>query len=112
MFPLYILAPFVKDKVPILVWVSLWAFYLAPFVYISVLVPVPPCLDDCSFLVYFEVRKVDFSSSVFLSQDCFHFSLSCIGEGNGSPLPCSSLENPRDGGAWWAAVYGVTHSWT
>ena len=74
MFPLYILAPFVKDKVPILVWVSLWAFYLAPFVYISVLVPVPPCLDDCSFLVYFEVRKVDFSSSVFLSQDCFHYS--------------------------------------
>ena len=37
----------------------------------------------------------------------FHFSLSCIGEGNGSPLQCSCLENPRDGGAWWAAVYGV-----
>ena len=36
----------------------------------------------------------------------FHFSLSCIGEGNGSPLQCSCLENPRDGGAWWAAVYG------
>ena len=42
----------------------------------------------------------------------FHFSLSCIGEGNGSPLQCSCLENPRDGGAWWAAVYGVTQSWT
>ena len=40
----------------------------------------------------------------------FHFSLSCIGEGNGSPLQCSCLENPRDGGAWWAAVYRVTHS--
>ena len=40
----------------------------------------------------------------------FHFSLSCIGEGNGSPLPCSCLENPRDGGAWWAAIYGVTQS--
>ena len=40
----------------------------------------------------------------------FHFSLSCIGEGNGNPLQCSSLENPRDGGAWWAAVYGVTQS--
>ena len=38
----------------------------------------------------------------------FHFSLSCIGEGNGSPLQCSCLENPRDGGACWAAVYGVT----
>ena len=42
----------------------------------------------------------------------FHFSLSCIGEGNGSPLQCSCLENPRDGGAWWASVYGVTKSQT
>ena len=43
---------------------------------------------------------------------CFHFSLSCIGEGNGNPLQCSCLENPRDGGAWWAAVYGVAQSQT
>ena len=42
----------------------------------------------------------------------FHFSLSCIGEGNGNPLHRSCLENPRDGGAWWAAVYGVTQSRT
>ena len=42
----------------------------------------------------------------------FHFSLSCIGERNGNPLQCSCLENPRDGGAWWAAVYGVTQSRT
>ena len=42
----------------------------------------------------------------------FHFSLSCIGEGNGNPLQCSCLENPRDGGAWWAAVSGVTQSRT
>ena len=42
----------------------------------------------------------------------FHFSLSCIGEGNGNPLQCSCLENPRDGGAWWAAIYGVTQSGT
>ena len=41
-----------------------------------------------------------------------HFSLSCTGEGNGNPLQCSCLENPRDGGAWWAAVYGVTQSRT
>ena len=41
----------------------------------------------------------------------FHFSLSCIGEGDGNPLQCSCLENPRDGGAWWAAVYGVAQSW-
>ena len=42
----------------------------------------------------------------------FHFSLSCIGEGNGNPLQYSYLENPRDGGAWWAAVYGVAQSRT
>ena len=40
----------------------------------------------------------------------FHFSLSCVGEGNGNPLQCSCLENPRDGGAWWVAVYGVAQS--
>ena len=40
----------------------------------------------------------------------FHFSLSCIGEGNSNPLQCSCLENPRDGGAWWAAVSGVAQS--
>ena len=39
-------------------------------------------------------------------------SLSCIGEGNGNPLQCSCLENPRDGGAWWAAIYGVAQSRT
>ena len=39
-------------------------------------------------------------------------TLSRIGEGNGNPLQCSCLENPRDGGAWWAAVYGVAQSWT
>ena len=42
----------------------------------------------------------------------FHFSLSCTGEGNGNPLQRSCLENPRDGGAWWAAVYEVAQSWT
>ena len=42
----------------------------------------------------------------------FHFSLSCIGEGNGNPLKCPCRENPRDGGAWWAAIYGVTQSRT
>ena len=41
-----------------------------------------------------------------------HFSLSCIGEGNGNPFQCSCLENPRDGGAWWAAFYGVAQSRT
>ena len=42
----------------------------------------------------------------------FHFSHSCVGEGNGSPHQCSCLKNTRDGGAWWAAIYGVTQSWT
>ena len=42
----------------------------------------------------------------------FHFSLSCIGEGNGNPLQCSCLENPRDGETWWAAIYGVAQSRT
>ena len=52
-------------------------------------------------------RLSDFSFTL-----TFHFSLSCIGEGNGNPLQCSYLENPRDGGAWWAAVYGVAQSRT
>ena len=42
----------------------------------------------------------------------FHFSLSCIGEGNGTPLQCSCLENPRDRAAWWAAIHGVTQGRT
>ena len=42
----------------------------------------------------------------------FHFSLSCIGEGNGNPLQNSCLENPRDEGAWWAAIYGVSQNQT
>ena len=42
----------------------------------------------------------------------FHFSFSCIGEGNGNPLHYSCLENPRNGGAWWATIYGVAQSRT
>ena len=41
-----------------------------------------------------------------------HFHFSCVGEGNGNLLQCSCLENPRDSGAWWAAIHGVTQSWT
>ena len=48
----------------------------------------------------------------FNTQQHFHFSLSCIEEGNGNSLQGSCLENPRDGGAWWATVYGVTQSRT
>ena len=47
-----------------------------------------------------------------LSDFTFTFHFHAFGEGNGNPLQCSCLENPRDGGAWWAAVYGVAKSWT
>ena len=53
------------------------------------------------------VAKLDMTEQLH-----FHLLLSCIGEGKGNPLQCSCLENPRDRGAWWAAVYGVAQSWT
>ena len=59
---------------PIGEWIYPWAFGFAPLIYISVFVPVPYCLDDCGFVVEPEVRQVDFSSSIFLSQDCFGYS--------------------------------------
>ena len=72
---LYIIfASFVKDKVTIGVWIYLCAFYLVLLIYISVFVPVPYCLDDCGFVVEPEVRQVDSSSSILLSQDCFGYS--------------------------------------
>ena len=72
-FPLYILASFVLDKVSIGSWIYLWAFYSVPLIYISVFVPVPYCLDDCGFVVEPEVRQVDSSSSILLSQDYFGY---------------------------------------
>ena len=54
----------------------------------------------------------DLEESDTTEQLHFHFSLSCTGEGNGNPLQCSCLENPRDGGAWLAAVYGIAQSRT
>ena len=78
------------------------------------------------FLLFFYTScSLEQESSTFLTpgtsimEDNFHrpggvgmVSLSCIGEGNGNPLQCSCLENPRDGGAWWAAIYGVAQSRT
>ena len=55
------------------VWIYLCGFYFIPLIYISVFVPVPYCLDDCSFVVQSEVRQVDSSSSILLSQDCFGY---------------------------------------
>ena len=54
----------------------------------------------------------DHEESDMTERHHFHFSLACIGEGNGNPLQCSCLENSRDGGAWWAAIYGVAQSQT
>ena len=71
---LYSLASFFKDKVSIGAPNYLRVFYFIPLIYISVFVPVPYCLDDCGFVVEPEVRQVDSSSSILLSQDCFGYS--------------------------------------
>ena len=72
-FLLYILASFVKDQVTIGAWVYLWAFYPVPLIYISVFVSVSCCLDYYSFIVQSEVREPDYSSSIFLSLNCFGY---------------------------------------
>ena len=64
-------------------------------------------MEEPGRLQSMESLKVDMTEQLH-----FHFSLSCIGEGNGNLLQCSCLENPRDGGAWWAAVSGVVQSRT
>ena len=64
-------------------------------------------MEEPGRLQSMESLKVDMTEQLH-----FHFSLSCIGEGNGNLLQCSCLENPRDGGAWWAAVYGIAQSRT
>ena len=71
---MYSLASFVEDKVSIGSWIYLWAFYSVLWIYISVFVPVPYSLDDCGFVVDPEVRQVDSSSSILLSQDYFGYS--------------------------------------
>jgi len=72
--PFYILASFVKDKVSIGVLIYLWAFYFVPLIYICVFVPAPYCLDDCSFVIEPELKQVDSSSSILLSQDYLGYS--------------------------------------
>ena len=66
-----------------------------------------PWMEESGRLQTMGSRRVDTTERLH-----FHFSLPCIGEGNGNPLQCSCLENPRDGGAWGAAVYGVAQRWT
>ena len=70
---LYILASFVEDKLSIGMWIYLWAFYFVPLTCISIFVPGPYCLDDSGFVVEPEVRQVDSSHSILLSQDCFGY---------------------------------------
>ena len=64
-----------------------------------------PWMQDPGRLQSMGSQRVDMTERLH-----FHFSLSCMGEGNGNPLQCSCLENPRDRAAWWAAVYGVAES--
>ena len=66
-----------------------------------------PCMEEPGRLQFMGRKELDTTERLH-----FHFSLSSIGVGNGNPLQCSCLENPRDGGAWWAAVYGVGQSQT
>ena len=92
-FPLYILASFVEDKVSICSWIYLWAFYSVPLIYISVFVPVSYCLDDCGFVVEPEVRQVDSSSSILLSQDYFGYSRYLYFHTNCEIICSSSVKN-------------------
>ena len=71
-----------------------------------------PWMEEPGRLQSMGSQRVRHNRATSLSLFTFHFSLSCIGEGNGNPLQSSCLENPRDGGAWWATVYGVTQSRT
>ena len=73
----YVFLPF-KYKVSIGAWIYLWVFDVVPLIYISVFLPVTYCLGDCSFVVQSEVRKVDSSSSILISQDCFDYSGSFV----------------------------------
>ena len=66
-----------------------------------------PWMEEPGRLQSMGSRRVGHDRATSLS-----LSLSCTGEGNGKPLQCSCLENPRDGGAWWAAIYGITQSQT
>ena len=71
-----------------------------------------PCTEEPGGLQSMGSLRVGHDESDTTEQLHFHFSPSCIGEGNGNPLQCSCLENPRDGGACWAAISGVAQSWT
>ena len=71
------------------------------------------CIDRELLIAKFrlKLKKIGKTTRPF-RYDLNQIPYDCIGEGNGNPLQCSCLENPRDGGAWWAAIYGVAQSQT
>ena len=102
-----------------LLWVQIsWLLLLfnmpTNFVYEKAMAPTPVLLPGKSYGRRSPVGCSPWGREESDTTERFHFpfSLSCIGEGNGNPLQCSCLGNPRDGGAWWAAVYGFTQSRT
>ena len=91
--PFYIRASFDKDDLPIGLWAYVWVFYFVPLFYIYVFVPVPYCIDNCSFVMLSEVRKVDSSSTILLSQDCFGYSRPFVFPMNCEIFCSSSVKN-------------------
>ena len=73
----------------------------------SVFIPIPKKGNAKECSNYLTIALISHAERLHV-----HFSLSCFGEGNGNPLQCSCLENPRDGEAWRAAICGVAQSWT
>ena len=93
------------------IWKKQWPQDLKRSIFI--LIPKKSNAKECSS--YYTIALISHTSSPWGHEELdttkelpFQFLLSCIGEGNGNLLQCSCLENPRNGGAWWAAVYGVT----
>ena len=95
-------------------WAVLWVLSQCPFLWRRRRHPTPVLLPGKShgWRSLVGCSPWDHEKSDTTERLHFHFSLSCIGEGNGNPLQCSCLENPRDGGAWWATVHGVEQSRT
>ena len=84
-----------------------WNFLFEEAPHSSTLAWKIPWTEEAGGLQSMRLLRVDMTERLH-----FHFSLSCVGEGNSNTLQCSCLENPRDGGAWWAAIYGIAQNWT
>jgi len=95
----------ISRKWIVIFFIYIWEKAMAP--YSSSLAWQIPWMEEPGRLQSMGSRRVGHDWATLLS-----LFLSCTGEGNGNPLRCSCLENPRDGGAWWAAVYGVAQSRT